>query len=390
MSAVAQSTKTSLRTIVTSAGLRYAGVAALSAVALALAFPKFDQAWLAPLGAAGLFWLWERLSWKRAFAAGWFSGFIFFAISFSWITHALGADLGLIAPLIVVIVAAILALYVGLAGAFAQLAYARAHPAVAPLASAASFTIFEWLRSIGPLGVPFEILGYTQVETPLRVYAPYIGAFGVTFVVCVIGAYIAQALVTKGNRALLYALAVFAASWFACWLAWPARHAAPGDMRVAAIQGNIPQSLKWGGVKALDRAMGRYGGYTQKAASFHPEFVAWPETAATVQLNYDAQNGPRIMTGLQNLARSLHTTLAVGSLDVHNLREFNAVYVFGPNGYLKQIYDKRQLVPFAEVFPGRSYLGWLPGTSLISDFGIGHDDAVIQTTHYSFAPVICW
>lgn len=365
-------------------------MAALSAVALALAFPKFGQAWLAPLGAAGLFWLWERLSWKRAFAAGWFAGFIFFAISFSWITHALGADLGLIAPLIVLIVAAILALYMAVAAAFTALAYARAHPAVAPLAAAASFTVFEWLRSIGPLGVPFEIVGYTQVETPLRVYAPYVGAFGVSFIVCAIGAYLAQAFVMRRNRTLLYAVCVLVVSWIACWFAWPARHAAPADMRVAAVQGNIPQSLKWGGVKALDHALQRYDTYSQKSASYRPEFVAWPETAATVQLNYDVQNGPRVMGELQGIARRLHTTLAVGSLDVHNMREFNAVYVFGPNGFLTQIYDKRQLVPFAEVFPGRSFLGWLPGTSLISDFGIGHDDAVIQTAHYSFAPVICW
>ena len=32
-------------------------VSALSAVALALAFPKAGQAWLAPLAAAGLFWV---------------------------------------------------------------------------------------------------------------------------------------------------------------------------------------------------------------------------------------------------------------------------------------------------------------------------------------------
>src|SRR5947209_5726006 len=229
VSAVAQSTKTSRRIILTSAGLRDAGVAALSAVALALAFPKFNQAWLAPLGAAGLFWLWERLSWKRAFAAGWFAGFVFFSISFSWITHALGADLGLIAPFIVVIVAAILALYVGAAGAFAHLAYVRAHPAVAPLAAAASFVVFEWVRSIGPLGVPFEILGYTQVETPLRVYAPYAGVFGVSFIICALGAYIAQAFLTKRNRTLTYALAALVLSWIVCWTAWPARHAAPAD-----------------------------------------------------------------------------------------------------------------------------------------------------------------
>lgn len=370
--------------------IREFGLAGLSALALALAFPKFNQAWLAPLGAAGLFFLWERLSWKRAFACGWFAGLVFFGITFSWITHALGADLGLLAPAIVLVVASILALYIGAAGALASLAYRRAHPALAPLAASSAFAVVEWLRSIGVLAVPFEALGYAQVSTPLAVFAPYVGVFGVTFAVCAIGAYIAHALATANNRALLAAVAVTVAAWTACWLAWPARHAPQPDMRVAAVQGNIPQSLKWGGVQALDHAMSRYDALTRKAASFHPQFVAWPETAATVQLNYDTQNGPRIAAELQRIARDAGTTLAVGSLDVHAGREFNAVYVFDTNGVLRQIYDKRQLVPFAEHFPGRSFLGWLPGSSLISDFGIGHDDAVLLSPKYSFAPVICW
>ena len=63
-------------------------------MALAFAFPKPGQAWLAPLAAAGLFWAWQRLSWKRAFFTGWFAGTIFFSINFSWFTYTVGDYVG--------------------------------------------------------------------------------------------------------------------------------------------------------------------------------------------------------------------------------------------------------------------------------------------------------
>ena len=110
MTAIAQTTKTSLRNIGTSARALEMAIAMLGALALAFAFPKTQAAWLAPFGAAALFWAWERLSWKRAFFTGWFAGTIFFAISFSWFTYTVGDYVGSLAFAVVLIPALVEAL----------------------------------------------------------------------------------------------------------------------------------------------------------------------------------------------------------------------------------------------------------------------------------------
>lgn len=386
MNAAAQTTKSNLRIIGTSVRAVEFGVAALGAVALALAFPKAQQAWLAPLGAAGLFWVWQRLSWKRAFWVGWFAGTLFFAIDFSWFAHAVGRYVGPFAPAVVLVPALLEGLAFAGAGAFAALAYRRAPQALAPLAAACAFTAFEWLRSIGPLGVPFGQLGYTQAGTPLAVFAAYAGTYGVTLIICVLGAYLADALARRRNRALLAAAGTLGFLWLACYAAWPARHIAPAQMRVAAIQGNVAQTVKWQPAE-VPRAIARYTELTREVAGYHPQLVLWPETVVATWLDTD----PHLADRFSALAKSLDTTLVVGSLDAENGRAYNALYVFSPQGALAGIYDKRQLVPFAESFPAKRWLGWLPYTSLISGFSAGHSDTVFMSgAGLSFAPLICW
>ncbi|MGZ3549376.1 MAG: apolipoprotein N-acyltransferase [Vulcanimicrobiaceae bacterium] len=374
-----------MRIIVTSVRALDLGVAAVSAIALALAFPKIDQAWLAPFGAAGLFWVWQRLSWKRAFWVGWFAGTLFMMITFSWITYTVGSELGSLSAAVVVIVALIEGVFFGLAGTFAALAYRYAYAWPAPLAAAAAFTIFEWVRSVGELAVPFEQLGYSQASTPLAVFAAYIGTFGVTFVICILGAYIAQAIATRRSRNLIVAASAIAIAWSLSWLAWPARHTPPASIRVAAIQGNIPQSIKNQGPRSLKLAIDRYTSLTRTVRGYSPALTLWPETVITTVLNQDL----RLMARFGSLARQLHTTLVVGSWDVHDGKAYNAMYVFSPSGLLDGIYDKRQLVPFAESFPGRPFLSWLPDTSLIGPWSPGHDDTVFHGP-LNFAPLICW
>ena len=71
--------------------LRDAGVAAVAAIALALAFPKIGAAWIVPFGTAALFWTWQRSSWKRAALLGALSGLIFIAIDYSWVGYTVGS-----------------------------------------------------------------------------------------------------------------------------------------------------------------------------------------------------------------------------------------------------------------------------------------------------------
>ena len=177
-----------------SSRLRDAGVAACAAVALAAAFPKLGAAWLVPFATAGLFWVWQGASWKWAALLGWFAGIVFFAIGFSWIGHTVGGYIGVFGPFLMFGPALLEAPFFALAGMLAAVAYRRMAPGLAPLGAAAAFTVASGCRSIGVLGAPFDQLGYTQAGTPLRAIAAYAGTYGITFVLCVAGAYLADSI----------------------------------------------------------------------------------------------------------------------------------------------------------------------------------------------------
>ncbi|MBV8639336.1 MAG: apolipoprotein N-acyltransferase [Candidatus Eremiobacteraeota bacterium] len=368
---------------------RSAGVAALGAILLALAFPRTGIAWVAPLGAAALFLAWEGASWKRSFAIGWFAGWIFFTISFWWWTTTIQTVVGSLAYAAVIVAAAIEAFAFGAAALLGYVARTRALPALAPLATAAAFAIMEWMRSIGPIGVPFAQLGYTQAGTPLRALAAYIGTNGVTFVLCVVGAYAADAVARRTWRPFAVAVATIAAATIVAWGAWPARDVTPPSIPVAAVQGNITQTLKWQ-PGALQEAIDRYESMTHTALARDPKLIVWPETVIAIA-NGGLNQRPDLLNAFTDLARQGNTTLVAGSLNLRNDSFYNSLFLFTPQG-LTGTYDKRQLVPFAEHFPGQQWLWWLPYIGeLNGHFAEGNGAFVFPTTAgVTIGPLICW
>ncbi len=365
---------------------------------MALAFPKTNVVALAPIGAAGLFWAWFGLSPKAAFWSGWLAGTAFFAINFAWFGETAGA---LIAPFgfFLSLGPAVADALFGFAlpGALTAIA-ARAlvHPdrrvrALVPLASAAAFTACEWLRceGLGPLGVPFASLGYAQIESPLAPVAAFAGTYGITLVVCIAGAYAAyvtrmHAVRGAGTDAALAIAAVGVCVALASAFD-PAREAAAPALRVAAIQGNIAQAVKFTPA-AFALAVSRYEDLTLRAAHDRPALVVWPETVMTTPLNAN----PLLAARLSRLASLAHTTLVVGTLEVIGKTDYNVLYVYGPDGALETVYRKRRLVPFAERLPFAPLLHAIPWTRNVSNFSAGTQDGIFSAGGARVAPVICW
>jgi apolipoprotein N-acyltransferase len=361
----------------------------LGALLLALSFPRAGLWWCAPIGAAALFWAWQDASWKRSFALGWFAGWIFLSISFWWWSTTIVAEVGPLAYVAVLIAAAIEALAIGAAGALAALARARTLPALAPVATAAAFAITEWLRSIGPVGVPFAQLGFTQADSPLRIFAAYVGTNGVTFVLCAVAAYAADALARRTWRSFAIAVTCVALAGIAAWIAWPARTLPAPQIRVSAIQGNIAQSLKWN-PSSLPLAIDRYTTMTMQAAASHPALVVWPETVITIN-GGGLNQSPAYVAQFTQLARSIDSEIVVGSIDAHNNQLYNGLFLFTPQG-LVGAYDKRQLVPFAEHFPGQAFLWWIPYVGQLNgNFAEGNGPIAFPTrSGLTIGPLICW
>ncbi len=374
-------------------------VATLGAVLMALAFPKTNAAVLAPVGAAGLFWSWFGLSPKRAFWNGWLAGTVFFAMTYSWFGETAGA---LIAPFgfFLALGPALGDAFFGFALVAALVAFAaqaltrrdRVARALVPLGAAAIFAAGEWLRSegLGEIGVPFASLGLTEVTSPMAPVAAFAGSYGITFLLCVLGAYAAYALRMRpvrgsGVDAGLALLGVVACVALA-WTFWPARAIAAPFLRVAAIQGAIPQSIKFTSA-AFAQALDVYSSLTLRAAvEDHPVFTLWPETVIPTALN----QSPALQARFSALARRARTELVVGTLLNENGADYNALYFFRPDGGLDEIYRKRQLVPFAEHLPFAPLLSWIPWTREISSFHSGSGDGIAPVDGLRVAPIICW
>jgi apolipoprotein N-acyltransferase len=364
-------------------------VAVLCAIATALAFPKANLTILAPIGAAGLFGTWYVLPPASAFRNGWLAGFVFFTITWYWIGETAGAFVAPFGFTLVVVPALIHGLAFGIAATFSSIAYTRAPRALAPLAAAAAFALCEGLRSLGPLAAPFSNISYTQVDTPLAPIASYVGSIGLTFVVCVVGAYLAYAFREPGNavttRVLLTATGAIVVCIALAWLFWPARFLAKPTYSVVVAQGNISQNIKWTQA-AFDFSLDRYERLTEQAATYDPAFVLWPETVVPANLN----ELPRLEHRLSRLARSTGAELILGAKQTRGGKMYNALYFFRPDGTLDAVYRKRKLVPFAEALPFAGILGKLPGADLVSHFSEGDSSGVVDVGGVRIAPLICW
>ncbi|MFN2459615.1 MAG: apolipoprotein N-acyltransferase [Candidatus Velthaea sp.] len=360
----------------------------MCAFALHLAFPRADLPWLAPLALGGLFALWMSLPLRAAAWTGYLSGVVFFALDFTWFGETAGSLIGPFAFILDLGPALIEATAFALAAALASLAAQRLHGGRRLVAVAGAFTTAEWLRSIGVLGAPMYTLGSPFAETPLRAIAAYGGGPALTFAVALAAAAVGDLLLERTRAAALRCgatVAAIALAAAAAWGAWPARVVPPATIRVAAVQGNIKQDLKWS-APALSLAVDRYTALTQSIAAFKPQFVLWPETVITTRLTGE----PALEGRFGALARQLHATLAVGSIEAPSADEYyNSLFFFGPDGTPTATYRKRQLVPFIERLPGPAWLRALPGGNLPSNFGFGSSAAVIDP-QLRIAPLICW
>ncbi len=270
--------------------------------------------------------------------------------------HAAPA-VGVLAP---IGLAAYVAASTGLfAGGWACLARAGL---ASPLAAALWWTAVDHLRSFAFGGFPWATLGYAQHQSEaLLALAPFTGVYGLSFVTVLCGAALAEALPAlrarrrPGSRAQI-ALAIVVAAHLP-GLLQPAP-AEPGPtVRVAVLQGNIQQGVKWSR-DWYERTLGIYETLTRRAAAEGAELVVWPETALPAVIETD----PRHTQRLSELARESGVALVLGAVGLERRdgappRVYDSAFLVDASGVFTDRYDKSHLVPFGEFVPFHDLLG---------------------------------
>src|SRR5580704_14067861 len=227
----------------------------ISGVALGVAFPKFDINLLAWIAFVPLLQAVEGVTMGRTFGYAWFQGLVCYVVSLYWIEFTLHHFAG-VNPILaagpLVLLAAIMALFSGLAIWAAEFATLRLGlPIFITLPIA--WPAVEWLRSFFPIGFPWNLLGYTAYRNlELIQFAEVTGVYGVSALIVFFNAVVFVVMFRRGgNRLQAVSLSMLTALMivlvaFGAWRIRNLKNApSTGTFKVAMVQGNIPQSLKW-------------------------------------------------------------------------------------------------------------------------------------------------
>jgi apolipoprotein N-acyltransferase len=374
---------------------------AASGAMLGLASPPYRASELAWLALIPLFFAVENCDRGEAFRRGYVAGLVFFGMTTWWTLHVTVAGMvGLVA---------FLALYFGAAAlAFRELS-ARDDRAWRNVLVAFVFTAvwvtLEWVRGkflFGGFG--WNGLGVSQYQAlPLIQIASVTGVYGVSAMVCLINVtlfftirrFVRQLMQTEvATRRLSWefyvAMILVCGSFLYGLKQMPRAEETSRQLRVALVQGNIPQSLKFN-PSEKQMIIDRYRKLTAAAAVSKPDLIIWPESATPAAVRYD----PDSLALVTNPAVASQAFLLTGTLDATPMKApveaFNAAVLVNPEGKLVGLYHKRHLVPFGEYVPLRKilpFLKWL--TPIGESFERGREWTVFEACGYRFAAVICF
>ena len=331
---------------------------------------------------------------RQALARGWCYGFGVFGAGTSWIyvsIHTYGGASALLAGLLMLAFIAAIAFFFALpAWVWARWIRRNEAPLADALAFAALWLAQEAFRGWFLTGFPWLYAGYSQLDGPLAGLAPLGGMWLISFSLALSAALLCNLNRLRERKAfLITALAVLLTPW-AIGMAlkghtWTRPAGEP--LKVAAIQGNIEQSLKWDPAQLnAQLALYRDMTFTSKQA----DLIVWPETAVPV-LKESAQGYLDMMGSFASDRRSaLITGVPIRQVTHDQRRYYNGITVTGEGDgtYLKQ-----KLVPFGEYVPLQDLLrGLITFFDLpMSDFARGpSDQTLLQAKGYQIAPYICY
>ena len=360
-----------------SPSLTRAALCVASGLALALAFPKIDLSLFAWVAFVPLFYAIEGESLRRVFGWGWLAGFSFFIGSMYWIAIPLHdfADVAMpIAILPMLLLAGVLAIYSAIAiwgGEFCARRLRIPMVLTMPVAWAA----VEWVRTYFPIGFPWNLVGYAAYNyLTLIQFAELTGVYGVSALIVFFNAVAYVVLFRRGQPRLqatcltTLTVVMLLLFGFGSYRLHQLKAEAPtGTFRVAMVQGNIAQSIKWD-PNFLPQSFKVYQEESIAAARRGVDLIVWPEAAAAFPFQADDKY-PDDYSGyesyhdaLTKLAASTNTPILFGapalSIREGHYGSFNRADLISAQGEAVAHYDKMNLVPFGEYVPARRLLGY--------------------------------
>lgn len=299
----------------------------------------------------------KKMSGWKVLGYGYLYGLAYFNTQIYWIFYSLYKVIG--AGIFVSIIAIIgftlfLATYIALAGYFYVRLKTRITFFNVILLFPSIWVLFEWLRGWFLSGFPWCEIGYTQVGNSFfRGFYPLIGNYGVSYIVLSLTGALYLVLCAKPMQiaksyvrlAIFYCIVIFITGALIQDTLYTKVFGRP--IKVAILQGNISETVKWSNHTNLDI----YKGLVEQAQA---DLILIPETAIA-QFEDNLPDG--YMDDLDKIASDKGASLILGIPKLINDQDDYvnaAMLVTNPK---HPYYAKSHLVPYGEYIPAKWLLG---------------------------------
>jgi apolipoprotein N-acyltransferase len=376
-------------------------------VLLALSFPKYGHPAVAfvaltPLYVALSGWTGRPhdvrgVSARRGFTLGLLTGIVHYAGTVYW-TSGTVATFGGLSWLVAIPVAFLLVLYMSLYLALASAAAAvmiRRFGGTGLLMAPAAWVAAEYARAHVFGGFPWIPLGNSVVSLlPVAQLASVAGVYGLSWLLAQLSASTAYVVMSSGRRrvaagAMAMALLVVVSLWGAMRLRDGRLTRDGSPLRVALIQGNVPQTEKWDPSRAAE-IFERYLRMTRAAAAQGAEFIIWPESATPFYFDEDPQSAQRV----RDLVSHIRTPLLFGTDEIERgspPKYYNSAFILSDSGATAAVYRKVFLVPFGEYVPFATLLSFVgPLVDAVSAFSPGQRVTMLPVDGHMVSTAICY
>jgi apolipoprotein N-acyltransferase len=384
-------------------------LAILSGLLLTGSFPKINLSWLAWFALVPLLISIHNLKWKDRFRLALITGLTHYLTLVYWLAYTMqiyGHLPWYLSIPVLFLMSTYLTLYITV---FATL-LTRLHsmPVVCQFLIPALWVSLEYVRSFLFTGFPWELMGCSQYDAlHIIQISDIFGVYGVSFIVLLANTTIylgflyftgkqwQESLVTRKHviAATLAAVITITASF----LYGSARMKsidilsvnAPSE-KIAVVQGNIEQSLKWEPAFQV-KTIRKYIRLSRATAQHEPALIVWPETATPFYFFNNSRLSAMVIEGIQEIA----THFLIGSPSfvqkINRIDYFNSAYLVAPNGKSSGRYDKTHLVPYGEYVPLRNWLPFLGKmVAQVGDFVPGKMGDTLGWGDYKLGILICY
>ena len=379
--------------------LKDIGLALLSGLLSALAFPKFNLSFFIWISLIPLFFLLSKKTPKQSFWLGMVAGFSFYAVLLYWIPDV-PAHYGGLSISISILIYIVFMLFLALFWAFFSLVFSKirqSFPIAAFFLLPFLWVAFEYALTHLLTGFPWGLIGYAQHQNIFFIQmAALTGVYGLSFVIVLFQGLFVLSFQTKKKSFFFMGLTLVLLIHLGGFLSLKNVTPHSETFQASVIQGNVSSDIYWPEItyEEIHQIFDEHINLTNAASTSGSQLIIWPEFSVPLCFSCPSEYYQVFKQTLFQFVQETQRTLLLGTNEMVPYKDgnlyFNTALCLQPDLSFTEYY-KMHLVPFGEYIPYKKIFSFITRmTHAIGEVTPGEEHKLHSFKTLPFGSPICY